>query len=64
MLKNVSFYSNAVADIFLKNGYIVTLIVKVCHIMFAMTFFFFFLTVGCPVRTLRLDLQCFSLFFY
>ena len=35
------FYSNAVANIFLDNGYIVTLIVEVCHAMFAMIFFFF-----------------------
>lgn len=54
MPKNVSFYSNAVANVFLKNGCIVTLIVEVCHAMFARIFFFN----GYSVRTLRLELQC------
>lgn len=63
MQKNVAFYSNAVANIFLKNGYIVTLIVKVCHAMCALIFFFSFLFNDCPMRTFRLELQLgFSLF--
>lgn len=36
------------------------LIVEVCHAMFAMIFFF---SKVCPVRVLRLELQCFFVFF-
>lgn len=56
MQKNVSFYSNAVANIFLINGYVVTLIEEVCHFVCSDILFFFN---RCPVRTLRLELQCF-----
>lgn len=40
MPKNVSFYSNAVANIFLKNGYVVTLIEEVCHFVCSDILFF------------------------
>lgn len=44
MLKNVSFYSNAVANIFIRNGcgYLVTLLEEVCHWLFARKDFFLF----------------------
>lgn len=57
MPKNVSFYSNAVSNIFLRNGCIVTLIVEVCHAMFAIVFFFF-VCVSCE------DMNYSVLFFY
>lgn len=60
MQKNVAFYSNAVANIF-KNGYIVTLIVEVCHAMIALIFFFF---KGCLMWTPRLELQLSFAFFF
>lgn len=56
MSSNVPFfYCNAVASIFLENGCIVTLILEVCHAMFAVIFFFFN---GCSMRTLRLEVSC------
>lgn len=60
MPKNVSFYSNAVANVFIRHGYgnLVTFFEEVCHGMFAQNFFFFFLNKEGPVRTHRLELQC------
>lgn len=58
MSKNVFFFfsfSNAVANIFFRNdGFIVTLIVRCA--MQCLLWLYIFLN-GCPVRTLRLELQ-------